>query len=185
MIIAPFPFGQIFDLQIKLRGPSHKGRGRKVLGNYALIIDQIFFIYKKIYMKHLILSGLFFTLTNLVFSETLTMIYEDYGHPRDPLRSFASIKLFSDDPLKKKYNSSKGFFGDIDNRLKPNVNAKEVEEIKLAEKCWGEFLGTHYSLESVLEKLIELGYKPRSAYVYDQSHSLYILKIHTFIFEKN
>ncbi|MDB4786291.1 hypothetical protein OAG36_01005 [bacterium] len=136
-------------------------------------------------MKNLILIGLFFTLTNLVFSETLTMIYKDHNNPTSPLRSFASLKLFSDDPIKKKFNSSSGFFGDIDKALKASAHESNVKEHELAQECWGEFLGTHWSLESVLEKLVELGYKPRSAYVYDEEHSIYILKVHTFIFEKN
>jgi len=60
-----------------------------------------------------------------------------------------------------------------------------VEEHELAEECWGKFLGTHYSLESVLEKLVELGYKPRSAYVYRKEQGVNSHNVHTFIFEKN
>ena len=129
-------------------------------------------------MKYLILTGLFFTLTNLVFSETLTMIYKQYN-------DYCAIKLLSDDPIKKKFNSSAGFFGKWDKKIKPNANEQNLEEYKLAEECWGKFLGTYYSLESVLEKLVELGYKPRSAYVYRTEEVGASHNVHTFIFEKN
>mgnify|MGYP007033649063 FL=1 len=115
----------------------------------------------------------------MVFSETLTMIYEQYD-------DYCSIKLLSDDPIKKKFNSSQGFYGNWDKDIKPNANAKNVEEHELAQECWGKFLGTHYSLESVLEKLVELGYKPRTAYVYrKEGVGVPRHNVHTFIFEKN
>jgi hypothetical protein len=129
-------------------------------------------------MKYFILTGLFFTLTQFVYSETLTMIYKDYPN-------FCKIVLLSDDPVRKKFNSSSGFYGSFEKKIKPNANESKVEEHELAKECWGELLGEKYYLESVLGKLYELGYKPKSAYFYEKKDSTWAWGVHTFIFEKN
>jgi hypothetical protein len=136
-------------------------------------------------MKYFILTGLFFTLTQFVYSETLTMIHYDF-----PKKNV--IELLSDDPVRKKFNSSSLRSLPENGRLEATAAESDVKKQELAKECWGELIGGYSDLSSVLVKLYELGYKPRSVSSFEATGrtlldemASYKYNVHTFIFEKN